>query len=129
VNAAHYILILGVRFYRWAVSPAKLLLFGPLGRCRFSPTCSAFALEALQHHGALAGSLLAVKRVCRCHPWGGCGDDPVPLNPNRNPNPDLEPVRQFTQPLKNEITIKRLKGSADFTETSRLPAAPFRSSH
>ena len=78
MNLVQSILIFGVRLYRWVVSPAKTLLFGPLGRCRFTPSCSAYALEALQRHGALDGSGLAVKRLCRCHPWGGCGDDPVP---------------------------------------------------
>ena len=73
-----YILIFLVRLYRWTLSPAKTLLFGPLARCRFTPSCSAYALEALQKHGALAGSRLALKRLCRCHPWGDCGHDPVP---------------------------------------------------
>ncbi len=78
MNAAQYFLIFGVRVYRWVISPAKLLLFGPLGRCRFTPTCSEYALEAIRTRGALAGSGLAIKRLARCHPWGGCGLDPVP---------------------------------------------------
>ena len=73
-----YILIFLVRLYRWTLSPAKTLLFGPFARCRFTPSCSAYALEALQKHGALAGGRLALKRLCRCHPWGDCGHDPVP---------------------------------------------------
>jgi hypothetical protein len=79
VNAAQHILVFGVRLYRWMLSPAKTFLFGPLGRCRFTPSCSEYALDALRQHGALGGSWLAVKRVGRCHPWGGCGHDPVPL--------------------------------------------------
>lgn len=71
-------LIVAVRLYRYLLSPLKTLLFGALGRCRFSPTCSAFALEALQKHGAVKGGYLALRRVARCHPWGGCGYDPVP---------------------------------------------------
>lgn len=47
-------------------------------RCRFAPTCSQYALEALQRHGAARGSLLAAGRVLRCHPWCEAGDDPVP---------------------------------------------------
>jgi putative membrane protein insertion efficiency factor len=61
-----------IHVYRWCVSPF-------LGRhCRFVPTCSAYALEALDSHGAWRGSVLAVRRICRCHPWGGAGFDPVP---------------------------------------------------
>lgn len=46
--------------------------------CRFTPTCSTYAIEALQKHGPLRGLWLTVKRICRCHPWGGSGYDPVP---------------------------------------------------
>jgi putative membrane protein insertion efficiency factor len=72
------ILIGLVRVYRWVLSPAKSVLFGPFGRCRFTPSCSAYALEALRAHGAMGGSWLALRRLCRCHPWGGCGLDAVP---------------------------------------------------
>lgn len=48
------------------------------GHCRFQPTCSDYALEALRTHGALRGSWLTVRRIGRCQPWGGCGYDPVP---------------------------------------------------
>jgi putative membrane protein insertion efficiency factor len=78
VNVPQQILILGVKLYRWVLSPVKTALFGPLGRCRFEPSCSAYALEALQTHGAAKGSWLAVRRLCRCHPWGDFGPDPVP---------------------------------------------------
>jgi len=46
--------------------------------CRYQPTCSAYALEALERHGAVRGSWLALTRILRCHPWGGHGFDPVP---------------------------------------------------
>ncbi|MDH3491555.1 MAG: membrane protein insertion efficiency factor YidD [Gammaproteobacteria bacterium] len=61
-----------VKFYRLAISP----WLG--GNCRYQPTCSSYAIEALQTHGALRGGWLAAKRMGRCHPWGGSGYDPVP---------------------------------------------------
>jgi len=65
--------ILGmIGFYRAAVSP----WLGPA--CRFTPSCSAYAEEAVRKHGAAKGSWLAAKRLLRCHPWGGSGYDPVP---------------------------------------------------
>jgi uncharacterized protein len=83
MNIGRAMLIFLIRVYRWVLSPAKNLLFGPLGRCRFTPTCSQYALEAIQSHGAVRGSWFALKRLCRCHPWGECGDDPVPPRPGQ----------------------------------------------
>ena len=80
MNAAQNMLVFGVRLYRWVISPAKACVFGPLGRCRFTPSCSQYALEAIRTHGALAVSWLGLRRICRCHPWGGCGEDPVPIS-------------------------------------------------
>ena len=56
--------------------------------CRFEPSCSSYALEALEVHGAGHGSWLAVRRLARCHPWGGHGWDPVPLLPHAGPPAD-----------------------------------------
>lgn len=81
MNPIQQLLIISVRLYRWTLSPVLRLLGGPAGGCRFTPSCSAYALEALQTHGTARGSWLAAKRVCRCHPWGGCGHDPVPPRP------------------------------------------------
>jgi len=78
LNPAQHILVFAIRAYRWTVSPAQLFLFGPTGGCRFTPTCSQYAIDAVRSRGAISGSWLAVKRICRCHPWGGCGHDPVP---------------------------------------------------
>jgi putative membrane protein insertion efficiency factor len=78
VNPAQHILVALVRVYRWTLSPVLMLLFGPQSGCRHTPTCSQYAAEAVRVHGALTGSWLATKRICRCNPWGGCGHDPVP---------------------------------------------------
>jgi putative membrane protein insertion efficiency factor len=89
LNLLQHILILTVRIYRLTISPAQLFLFGPGTGCRFTPSCSAYALTAVEKRGALAGSWLAAKRVCRCHPWGGCGHDPVPDAPLPTANSQL----------------------------------------
>ncbi|MGB7749829.1 MAG: membrane protein insertion efficiency factor YidD [Verrucomicrobiia bacterium] len=72
------VLTLAIRVYQLTISPAQVFLFGPTGGCHFTPTCSQYALDAIREHGVLAGGWLAVKRICRCHPWGRCGHDPVP---------------------------------------------------
>ena len=66
------VLAVPVHIYRLFISP----LLG--ANCRYQPTCSSYALEALERHGALKGGWLAVRRIGRCHPWGGSGYDPVP---------------------------------------------------
>jgi hypothetical protein len=71
-------LCLLIQAYRHVVSPAQVYLFGAQGGCRFTPTCSQYAIDAIREHGALTGSLLAARRICRCHPFGKCGHDPVP---------------------------------------------------
>ena len=70
VLAAPFILL--VKFYQLCISP----LLGP--SCRFTPTCSEYARQALLKHGPFKGTLLAVWRILRCNPWGGSGYDPVP---------------------------------------------------
>ncbi len=75
-------LTLGIRVYQLTISPALTVLSGATGGCRYTPTCSAYAVDALREHGAVSGSVLAAKRICRCHPWGGCGHDPVPRKNN-----------------------------------------------
>jgi len=67
-----------IRGYQLLVSPVLTLIFGPGCGCRFQPTCSHYVLEAVETHGTLRGGWLGVKRLARCHPWGGSGFDPVP---------------------------------------------------
>jgi putative membrane protein insertion efficiency factor len=85
------LLVLLVRAYQ--------LLFRPWigSNCRFSPSCSGYAIGAVQHHGAAAGSYLALRRLARCHPWCDGGTDPVPDHP-----PALF-SRWLTSPLKKSL--------------------------
>ena len=72
MRAVSLVLLVLIRGYQLLISP----LFPP--SCRYFPTCSDYARQAVTRHGPLAGSWLAVKRLARCHPWGGLGYDPVP---------------------------------------------------
>ena len=65
-------LILLIKLYQWVISP----LLGP--KCRFTPTCSHYTVEALKKYGLFKGGWLSLRRISRCHPWGGHGVDPVP---------------------------------------------------
>jgi len=71
-----------IRVYQCTLSPFLHLLCGPNSGCRFTPTCSAYFLEAVEAHGVLHGSWLGLKRLGRCQPWGGSGYDPVPAQKN-----------------------------------------------
>ncbi|HZJ79925.1 MAG TPA: membrane protein insertion efficiency factor YidD [Dysgonamonadaceae bacterium] len=66
------VLIAPIIVYRYAISPLLP------ATCRYTPTCSKYAIEAIKKHGPLKGGFLAAKRIGRCHPWGGSGYDPVP---------------------------------------------------
>lgn len=61
-----------IRLYQWIISPLMP------AACRYNPTCSQYAIDALKEWGVLKGGWLAIKRISSCHPWGGFGDDPVP---------------------------------------------------
>ncbi|MBE7173678.1 MAG: membrane protein insertion efficiency factor YidD [Williamsia sp.] len=61
-----------IKVYQYLISP----ILGP--KCRFTPTCSQYGIEALKKYGIIKGSWLTLKRIARCHPWGGHGYDPVP---------------------------------------------------
>lgn len=65
--------VLPIRLYRLLISP----MLGP-SKCRFHPTCSQYAIEAIEEWGIFKGTWLAIRRIGRCHPWGGFGYDPVP---------------------------------------------------
>lgn len=71
-NFGSSILIFPIKIYQQLISP----LFP--GACRFHPTCSQYSIEALENHGVFKGTLLSIKRIAKCHPWGGSGYDPVP---------------------------------------------------
>ncbi|MCB9262123.1 MAG: membrane protein insertion efficiency factor YidD [Flavobacteriales bacterium] len=66
------IFILTIKLYQWVLSPILP------SSCRFSPTCSNYGIEAFKKHGPIKGFWLTIKRIGRCHPWGGSGYDPVP---------------------------------------------------
>jgi len=83
-----------IRFYQGAISP-----WTPPS-CRYTPTCSAYALEAIRVHGAGQGSWLALKRFASCHPWGGHGYDPVPPR------------------LKGDRSVEALAGPAELNQTA-----------
>lgn len=66
------LITLPIELYRWTISP----VLGP--HCRFHPTCSAYAIEAIERHGTVRGAWMALRRIGRCHPWHAGGPDPVP---------------------------------------------------
>jgi putative membrane protein insertion efficiency factor len=74
------------RLFVWLLRGYQLLVSPMLGQnCRFYPSCSHYAIEALEVHGAARGGWLALRRVCRCHPWNAGGVDPVPPKDRANP--------------------------------------------
>jgi putative membrane protein insertion efficiency factor len=81
-------LIAPIRLYQWTLSP----LLGV--NCRYAPSCSAYAAEAITTHGPVKGLWLAARRLARCHPWGGSGYDPVP-QPHCH-HPAHEPCHKHT---------------------------------
>jgi uncharacterized protein len=72
------LLLFLIRFYQRWISPALTVAAGPGCGCRFTPTCSQYAADAVREHGALIGSWLALRRLVKCHPWHPGGWEPVP---------------------------------------------------
>ena len=100
------ILLLLVRAYQLGISPY-------LGQnCRFYPTCSNYAREAIGTHGALAGSALAAKRLCKCHPWHAGGVDPVP------------PVAATTMKTVSRTAASATTEPSDFSGLAELSDSP-----
>ena len=102
-----------IRGYQRWISP----LLGP--RCRFAPTCSAYAAEALRRHGAARGSLLAVRRLARCHPFHPGGHDPVP--PNRAGSATMESA---VAPSTSEAALLNVTSVSPVGAQPPAPAAP-----
>lgn len=73
-----YLLILLVKFYQGAISPLLP------ASCRYQPTCSQYMIESIREWGFLKGTGLGLRRISKCHPWGGHGYDPVPKNPDKH---------------------------------------------
>lgn len=88
-----------VHGYRLFLRPMLHWASGGQGSCRFEPSCSAYFLEAVDKHGSGKGAWLGIKRILRCHPWGRCGYDPVPLP--RGSHQELENSSQGDTPNKH----------------------------
>jgi hypothetical protein len=78
MNIAQQGLIFIIRVYQFTLSPVLAAALGPSGRCRFTPSCSEYARQAIRLHGVMRGGFLAGRRLCRCHPWGDSGKDLPP---------------------------------------------------
>lgn len=105
-------LILG---YQRLISP----MMGP--RCRFYPSCSSYALEAVRVHGAAKGTALATARVCRCHPWNAGGVDPVPPRGAWKPEPYV-PLEDH-EDVRAALAAQSLSSTPDPDHTTKRSAA------
>ena len=107
-----WLLIALLKAYRYGISPL-------LGRhCRFEPSCSEYAMEAVQTHGALRGGGLACARLCRCHPWHAGGYDPVPPTADRSAKP------QATRPAARSVSAPAVSAPAASIDTTKQATPP-----
>lgn len=117
---------LPIHFYRWCISPAKAAIFGPGVGCRFTPSCSAYALEAIERYGLCRGFALSLRRVLRCHPWGGCGWDPVPPRMQKGlslaPSHPAHAARNLNRPPS--VLAPRIRPAAAGATSGQSPIVP-----
>jgi len=106
MNVAQHVLLLGIRAYRAFGSPLKAFLCGPLAQCRFTPSCSEYAAHAIGLHGAVRGGWFALKRLARCHPWGSCGEDPVPPIADHNSQ-----VASFPDCTRRDLNLQPIRSA------------------
>jgi putative membrane protein insertion efficiency factor len=109
--------------YRRTLSPVLPVVFGPVGGCRFHPTCSMYAAQAVREHGALAGAWLALRRLLKCHPLHPGGFDPVPPSPEPSPSLKLwrtDPLKPACGQTRERLDAKRAYAIARRAKPSRV---------
>jgi putative membrane protein insertion efficiency factor len=113
MNIVQQALIFLIRVYQAALSPMLAAVLGPSARCRFTPSCSQYAREAVSLHGAILGGWLALRRLGRCHPWGDCGADPPPAGPLKLKLPRWKPKSLtsclWTHPRGGPVSVEAFR--------------------